>query len=155
MYRRVSCSCRPTNGRKNERARAHDERDPPAVVAQVGEGQKDHSERDADAEREREHRGGEGPGALGRFFDRGDAGDDEARVHERPGEELRAGEDLERRRQTGDEVGHARAGQREEDQLAAPEPVGERDHHQRHQHADPGDREREAERGVVLVERVA
>ena len=40
-------------------------------------------------------RGREGTRALGRFFDRGDARDDEARVHERPGEQLRAGEDLE------------------------------------------------------------
>ena len=48
---------------------------------------------------------------------------------------------------------HAPASEKQ-DELAAPEPVGERDHHERHQHADSRDREREAERFVGLVERV-
>ncbi len=53
------------------------ERDPPAVVAEVGEREQDHREAEPGAERQREHAGREGAGALGRFLDRGDAGDDQ------------------------------------------------------------------------------
>ena len=76
------------------------------------------------------------------------------RVHERTGEELGDREDLEARRERGDRVRRARADERDEDQTPAAETVGERDDHERHEHADARDRERQAEVGVGAVERV-
>ena len=49
-------------------------------------------------------------------------------------------------------IGRAGADQRDEDQTAAPQPVGERDRDQRHQHAGPRDREGRPERLVGPVE---
>ncbi len=119
--------------------RAHRERDPPAVVAEVGEGEHQHREPEAGPERQREHAGREGAGALRRVLDRGDAGDDQRSVHQGAVEELGAGEHLEGRGERGECVRGARADEGDQDQPATTPPVGERDGDERHQHAGARD----------------
>ena len=76
----------PGDDRHEQDERGADrERDPPAVVAEVGEREQHHREAEAGAERQREHAGGEGARALGGVLDRGDAGDDRARCSPAPG----------------------------------------------------------------------
>ena len=125
--------------------RAGDVRDPPAVVADVGERQRDDGEREPEAAREREHRRGVGARAVGRFFDDRDAGDDERRVDERALEHLRAGEDYERRRDRRDRARDGRPDDAEEDRAPPPAPVGERGREEGEDRADPRDRERTLE----------
>ena len=61
--------------REEDRERAGDERDAPAVGADVGERQRDDREREAEAAGEREHRRRVRARAFGCLLDHGDAGD--------------------------------------------------------------------------------
>ena len=87
------------DGDEHHERGADRERDAPAVVAEVGEGQQHHRQPEARTEREGVHAGGERARAFGGVLDRGDAGDDQDRVHERAVEQLGAGEHLERGRE--------------------------------------------------------
>ena len=123
--------------REEDRERAGDVRDAPAVVADVGERQRDDGEREAEAAGERQHRRGVRARAFGCLFDHRDAGDDQGRVHARALQHLRGGEDLDRRRDGRDPARDRGADDPEQDRAAAAPPVGERGREDRDDRARP------------------
>ncbi len=143
----------PRRGRqREERDAAEEERDSPAVGAEICEWQEEHGDAEARADGQSEHRDRERTRPLGRFLDRGNRRDDEGRVHERAGHQLRGDEQVERWRDARGDARDARAADTPEEEPSTAEPVGQCDRHDRDEHADARDREGDAERAVGAVE---
>ena len=111
---------------EQDRQRADGEDDAPGLRSDVGDREEDDGDGEAGTVREREHRQRVGACAVGRLFHCRDPRDDQRRVHERPGQHLRAGEHDDARCDRRDRVGDADTREADQEQAPASLPVGER-----------------------------